>query len=50
MSKAHSYPPAQSSETKLQIMLVEDEIVDEGIDDETVEVQRPFSRTWTDQS
>ena len=42
MGKAHSYPPAQSPETKLQIMPAEDEIVDEGIDDEAIEVQRTY--------
>ena len=39
---AHNYAPAQSPETKLRIMLIEDEILDGGIDDETVEVQRPY--------
>ena len=38
--KAHSYAPAQSPETKLQIMPVENEIADEGNDDEAIEVQR----------
>ena len=38
--KAHSHPPAQSPETKLQIVPIEDEIMDEGIDDEEVEVQQ----------
>ena len=41
VSKAHSCSLAQSPETKLQIMPIEGEIVDEGIDDEAVEVQRP---------
>ena len=41
VGKAHSCPPAQSPETKLQIMPIETEIVDEGIDDEAIEVQRP---------
>ena len=41
VGKAHSCLPAQSPETKLQIMPVEEEIVDEGNDDEAVEVQRP---------
>ena len=37
----HSCPPAQSSETELQIMPNESEVVDAGIDDEATEVQRP---------
>ena len=41
VGEAHRYPPAQSPETKLQIMPVEDEIVNEGLEDEAVEVQRP---------
>ena len=41
VGKAHSCLLAQSPETPLQIMPIEDEIVDEGIDDEAVEVQRP---------
>ena len=41
VGKVHSSPPAQSPETKLQIMPIESEIVDEGIDDEAIEVQRP---------
>ena len=41
VGKAHSGPPTQSPETKLQIMPIETEIVDEGIDDEAIEVQRP---------
>ena len=39
--KAYSCLPAQSPETKLQITSIEDEIVDEDIDDEAFEVQRP---------
>ena len=31
----------QSPETKLQIMFIESEIVDEGIEDEVIDVQRP---------
>ena len=41
VDKAHSYPSAQPPRTKLQIMPIDDEIVDENIDDEAVEVQRP---------
>ena len=41
VGKAYSCPPAQSPETKLQIMLVENETVDAGIDDEAIEAQRP---------
>ena len=41
VGEAQGYPPAQSSETKLQIMLIDNEIVDEVIDDEAVAVQRP---------
>ena len=37
---AHSCPSAQSPETKLQIMPVENEIVDESIYDEAIEAQR----------
>ena len=40
VGKVHSYFRAQSTETKLQIMLSEDKIVDEGIDDGAIEVQR----------
>ena len=40
VGKAHSCPPAQSPETKLQIMPIESEIVDAGIDDESIEVQQ----------
>ena len=40
MKKTHSCPPAQSSETKLQIMPIKDNIVYEDIDDEAVEGQR----------
>ena len=41
VGKAHCCPPAQSPETKLQIMPTEKKIVDEGIDDESIEVHRP---------
>ena len=41
VGNAHSYPPTQSPETKVQIMPSESEIVDAGIDDEAVEVQGP---------
>ena len=41
VGKAHSCPLAQSPETKLQIMPIEKEIVDAGIDAEAIEVQRP---------
>ena len=41
VGKAHSCLPAQSPETKLQIIPIESEIMDEGIDDEAVEVHRP---------
>ena len=41
VGKAHSCPPAQSPQTKLRIMPIESEIVDAGIDDEAIEVQRP---------
>ena len=40
VGKAHSCPPAQSPQTKLRIP-IESEIVDAGIDDEAIEVQRP---------
>ena len=40
VGKAHSCLPAQSPETKLQIMPTESEIVDASIDDEAIEVQR----------
>ena len=38
--KAYSCPPAQSPETELQIMPVENEIVNASIDDEAIEAQR----------
>ena len=41
VGKAHSCPPAQSSETELHIMPIENEIADAGIDDKAIEVQRP---------
>ena len=41
VSPMDSCPPAQSPEMKLQIMPIESEIVDAGIDDEAIEVQRP---------
>ena len=41
VGKAHSCPLAQSPETKLQLMLIGGEIVDESIDGEAVEVHRP---------
>ena len=41
VGEAHSCPPAQSPETKLQIMPIENEIVDASIEDEAIEVQRP---------
>ena len=41
VGKAHSCPSAQSPETKLQIRRIESEILDEGIDDVAIEVQRP---------
>ena len=41
VGEAHSCHPAQSPETKLPLIPVENEIVDAGIDDEAIEVQRP---------
>ena len=41
VGKAHSCHLAQSPETELQIMPIENEIVDEFIDDAAVDVQRP---------
>ena len=41
VGKARSCPLAQSPETNLQIMPVENELVDESIDDEATEIQRP---------
>ena len=41
VGKAHSCLPAQSPETKLQIMFIENETVGAGIDSEVMEVQRP---------
>ena len=41
VGKAHSCPLAQSPVTKLQIMPIESETVDAGIDDAAIEVQRP---------
>ena len=40
VGKAHSYPPAQSPKNKAANMPIGDEIVDEGTDDEAVEIQR----------
>ena len=40
VGKAHGCPPAQSPETKLRIMPIVNDIVDESIDDEANEVQR----------
>ena len=39
--EVHSCLAAQSPETKLQIMPIENEIVDAGIGDTAIEVQRP---------
>ena len=41
VDKARSCLRAQSPETKLQIMPIENETVDAGIDDEAIVVQRP---------
>ena len=41
VGKAHTCPPAQSPETKLQIMLLEQETPDAGTDDEAIVVERP---------
>ena len=38
--EAHSCLPEQSPETKLQIMPIENEIADAGVDDDAIEVQQ----------
>ena len=47
VGKARSCPLAQSPGTKLHIMPIENETVDEGIADEATEVQRPLL-LWSD--